>query len=97
MGIDTGICFLSLVLIPKKLLLRHGFAIELLLMVLSLSSVVVLFNPRSAPISLHISNLLELVKVQSRSRVTGHARIFRSVEMWNTSCTLAMLDGNLTL
>jgi hypothetical protein len=76
MGIGTGICSLSLVLTPKKLLLFHGSAIELLLVVLSLSSVVVLFDPRSASASLHISNLLELVKVQSRLRVMGHARIF---------------------
>jgi hypothetical protein len=40
------------------------------------SSVVVPFDTRSAPASLHISNLLELVKVQSRLRVTGRARIF---------------------
>jgi hypothetical protein len=76
MGIGTGICSLSLVLTPKKLLLLHGFAIELLLVVLSLSSVVVLFDPRSEPASLHISNLLELVKVQSQLRVMGRARIF---------------------
>jgi hypothetical protein len=71
-----GICFLSLVLIPKKLLLHHGSAIEFLLVVSLLSSVVVLSNPRSAPASLHISNLLEPVKVQSQLRVTGYARIF---------------------
>jgi hypothetical protein len=76
MGIGTGICSLSLVLTPKKLLLLHGSAIELLLVVLSLSLVVVLFDPRFAPASLHISNLLELVRVQSLSRVTGRARIF---------------------
>jgi hypothetical protein len=70
-----GICFLSLVLIPKKLLPHHDSTIEYLLVVLSLSSVVVLSNPRFAPASLHISNLLELAKVQSRLRVTSHARI----------------------
>jgi hypothetical protein len=75
-GIDTSICFLSLVLTPKKLLLHHGSAIELLLVVLSLSSVVVLFDPRSAQASLYISNQLELVKVQGLSRVMGHGRIF---------------------
>jgi hypothetical protein len=75
-GIGMGICFLSLVLIPKTLLLFHGSAIELLLVVLSLSSVVILFDPRSAPASLHISNLLELVRVQSRLRVTDRACIF---------------------
>jgi hypothetical protein len=70
-----GICFLSLVLIPNKLFLHHDSAIEFLLVVLSLSSVV-LSNPRSAPASLHISNLLELARVQSRLHVTSHARIF---------------------
>jgi hypothetical protein len=97
MGIGTGICSLSLVLTPKKLLLLHGSAIDLLLVVLSLSSVVALSDPRSIPASLHISNLLELVRVQSLSRVTGRARVFRSVETWNTSCTPARLDGNSTL
>jgi hypothetical protein len=71
-----GICFLSLVLTPKRLLLHHVSTIEFLLVVLPLSSVVVLSNPRFAPASLHISNLLELVKGQSRSCVRGHAHIF---------------------
>jgi hypothetical protein len=55
-GIDTSVFLLSLILIPKKLLLHHGSAIELLLVVLSLSSVVVLSDPRFLPAFLHISN-----------------------------------------
>jgi hypothetical protein len=65
MGIDSVICFSFLVLTPKKLLLLHGSAIEPLLVVLSLSSIFVLSDPKSTLVSLHISNLFELVKVQS--------------------------------
>jgi hypothetical protein len=76
MEIGTGICSLSLVLTPKKLLLLHGSAIEPLLVVLSLSSIFVLSDPKSALVSLHISNLFELVKIQSRLRVMIRAHIF---------------------